>query len=125
MQRETLGKPTGASYSSGIIVPAGRLVYISGTVAMDEDGNVVAPGDMEAQSRHIFNRIGELLAETGADFGNVVKITAYVTDMDAYSGFSKVRGEVFAGSYPASATVGVSALVVPGLLVEVEAIAVV
>ena len=125
MERQTLGKPTGSSYSGGVAVPAGRLVFISGTVAIDENGDVVAPGDMEAQSRHVFNRIGELLAEAGAGFDDVVKITTFVTDMSAYSGFSKVRGEVFAGSYPASATVGVSALVKPELLVEVEAIAVV
>lgn len=125
MERQTLGKPTGSSYSAGIVAPAGRLVYISGTVAMDDDGAVVAPGDMEGQSRHIFGRIGELLAEAGAGFDHVIKITAYVTDMGAYAGFAKVRGEVFSGGYPASATVGVSALVVPELLVEVEAIAVV
>ena len=63
--------------------------------------------------------------EAGADFQDVVKITTYVTDMSKYADFSKVRGEVFQDGYPASATVGVSALVKDGLLVEVEAIAVV
>lgn len=125
MGRQTLGKPTGASYSAGVVVPDGRLVFISGTVAMDDNGDVIAPGDMEAQSRHIFARISELLAEAGAGLDNIVKITTFVTDMSKYAGFSKVRGEVFGSDYPASATVGVSALVKPELLVEVEAIAVV
>ena len=125
MARQTLGQPTGSSYSAGVVAPAGRTVFISGTVAMDDNGDVIAPGDMEAQSRHVFNRIGELLQEAGAGFDDVVKISTFVTDMSKYAGFSKVRGEVFQGSYPASATVGVSALVKEGLLVEVEAVAVV
>ena len=125
MPRRTLGKPTGSSYSAGISVTAGRLVFISGIVAMDENGDVIAPGDMEAQTRHIFGRIAELLAEAGADFRHLVKITTFVTDMSQYADFSKVRGEVFRDGYPASATVGVSALVFDGLVVEVEAIAVV
>ena len=125
MSRRTLGKPTGSSYSAGISVPAGRLVFISGIVALDADGNVTAPGDMETQTRQVFDRIGELLAEAGAGFEDVVKITTFVTDMSQYADFSKVRGEVFQNGYPASATVGVSALVFEGLVVEVEAIAVV
>ena len=125
MSRRTLGKPTGSSYSAGISVPAGRLVFISGIVAMDESGEVIAPGDMEAQTRHVFDRMGELLLEAGAGFQDVVKITTFVTDMSKYAGFSKVRGEVFRDGYPASATVGANALVKEGLLVEVEAIAVV
>ena len=125
MSRRTLGKPTGSSYSAGISVPAGRLVFISGIVAMDENGEVIAPGDMEAQTRHVFDRMGELLQEAGAGFQDVVKITTFVTDMSQYAGFSKVRGEVFRNGYPASATVGANALVKDGLLVEVEAIAVV
>ena len=125
MSRRTLGKPTGSSYSAGVSVPAGRLVFISGIVAMDESGEVIAPGDMEAQTRHVFDRMGELLQEAGAGFQDVVKITTFVTDMSKYAGFSKVRGEVFRDGYPASATVGANALVKEGLLVEVEAIAVV
>ncbi len=125
MPRRTLGKPTGSSYSAGVSVPAGRLVFISGIVAMDESGEVIAPGDMEAQTRHVFDRMGELLLEAGAGFQDVVKITTFVTDMSKYAGFSKVRGEVFRDGYPASATVGANALVKEGLLVEVEAIAVV
>ena len=45
MERQTLGKPTGGSYSAGIVAPTGRMVFISGQVAMDDDGAVTAPGD--------------------------------------------------------------------------------
>ena len=108
MNRQVLGKGTGSSYSAGIAVASGRTVFISGTVALDDGGQVIAPGDMEAQSREVFRKIGGLLKEVGATFDNVVKISTFVTDMSRYADFAKVRGEVFGdGPYPASATVGV------------------
>jgi len=125
MEHQVLGKSSG-SYSLGVAVPAGRLIFISGTVAMDDDGRVIASGDVGKQARAIFKKIGALLAEAGATLKDVVKITAFVTDMSQYSRFASVRKEVFGdGPYPASATVLVSGLVAEGLVVEVEAIAVV
>jgi enamine deaminase RidA (YjgF/YER057c/UK114 family) len=125
MERQVLGK-TDASYSLGISVPAGRLIFISGTVAMDDNGRVVAPGDMEKQARFVFKRIGKLLEEAGASLHNVVKLTAFVLDMTQYSRFAAVRREVFApGPWPASSTVMVTGLFAEGLMLEVEAVAVV
>jgi len=125
MERKVLGKTT-ASYSLGISVSAGRLIFISGTVAMDDQGNVIGPGDMETQARAVFQQIGKLLREAGATLRDVVKITTFVTDMSQYGKFSSVRKKVFGnGPYPASSTVKVAGLVKDGLLVEVEAIAVV
>lgn len=125
MEHQVLGK-SGGSYSLGVAVPAGRLIFISGTVAMDDNGRVIAPGDVGKQARAIFKMIGALLAEAGATLKDVVKITAFVTDMSQYGRFASVRKEVFGeGVYPASATVLVSGLVAEGLVVEVEAIAVV
>ena len=125
MKRQILGNTT-ASYSLGISLPAGRLVFISGTVALDDDGQLIGPGDMEAQARYVFEQISKLLQEAGAAFDNVVKITTFVTDLTDYAKFASVRKEVFGdGPYPASSTVKVAGLVVEGLLIEVEAIAVV
>ena len=126
MGRQVLGQDTGSSYSQGVAVSAGRLVFISGIVALDDRGQVVGSGNMKAQARHVFRKIEELLREAGGTLDDVVKISTFVTDMAQYGDFARVRGEVFAGgTYPASATVEVSGLVVDGLLVEVEAIAVV
>jgi enamine deaminase RidA (YjgF/YER057c/UK114 family) len=125
MERTVLGK-TSSSYSLGIVAPAGRLVFISGTVALDEAGKVMAPGDMEGQTRAIFGQIEQLLREAGATLQNVVKLTAYVTDMSQYGQYAKVRREVFAGGvFPASAAVKVAGLIEDGLVVEVEAVAVI
>ncbi len=125
MERTVLGK-TSSSYSLGIAAPAGRLIFISGTVALDEANQVIAPGSMEGQTRCIFAQIEQLLQEAGATLRHVVKLTAYVTDMSRYGEYARVRREVFdGGPFPASASVQVAGLVVEGLLVEVEAIAVV
>ena len=124
MDVQVLGKSTG-TYSLGIAAPAGRLIFISGAIATDERGRVVAPGDVEKQSRYIFQKIGALLAEAGASLQDVVKITVFVTDMSQYRRFASVRGEVFSpGPLPASSTVLVAGLVQEGVAVEIEAIAV-
>jgi enamine deaminase RidA (YjgF/YER057c/UK114 family) len=125
MPVQVLGNTT-STYSLGIVAPAGRLIFISGTIAVDEKGRVIAPGNLEKQARFIFEEIGKLLAEAGANLSHVVKLTTYVTDMTQYSRYAIVRKEVFgAGPYPASATVGVAGLVYEGLVVEIEAVAVV
>ena len=110
-----------ASFSQGVRV--GDTIYDSGMAALDAAGNVVAPGDMKAQAKKTFENIAAVLAEAGATLDDVVKITAYVTDVDKYAEYTQARAEAFTLNLPASATVTVPALVIPGLLVEVEAIA--
>ena len=123
MSISVVGPPTGSSYSSGVIASSSRLLFTSGIVSMSAKGEIIAPDNMEAQARYVFDQIEKLLAEQNATLNNVVKITTFVTDMSKYSEFSKVRSEVFNKPFPASSTVGVNELVKPGLLVEVEAIA--
>ena len=116
----------GAAYAPAVIVPSGRLVIVSGIVALDADGNIVGQGSVAEQARFIFSQIGKLLAEGGGSIGDIVKITTYLTDMDKYGEFVSVRSEVFAElEKPASAAVGVAALINPELLIEIEALAVI
>lgn len=119
-----LGK-SWTAYSLGVVPPAGQTVYISGQVALDADGKIVAENDVEGQTRYIFGRMQELLKEAGGSMKNVVKLTTFILDMGQYAAFSKVRSEVFKDPYPASTVVEVSALVKPGLVIEVEAIAII
>lgn len=123
MSINVIGPSTGSSYSFGVISSSSRLLFTSGIVSISADGEVIAPHNMEAQSRYVFDQIGKLLAEQNATLNDVVKITTFVTDMSKYAEFAKVRSEVFDKPFPASSTVGVSKLVKPGLLVEIEAIA--
>ena len=101
----------------------GDRVYVSGQVAFDQEGIVVGLGDMAAQAGQVFANIRVVLAEAGALMDDVVKITAFITDMSQYGEYAAVRAETFSGNLPASATVATPALVLPELLVEVEAIA--
>ena len=112
------------SFGYSQAVKSGKTLYISGSVSWDQDGNVLAAGDMEAQMRNAFNDIRRTLEAHGATFENVVKETIYTTDMDAAVEAAPLRGE-FYGDYgsPAAVWVQISRLVYPELLIEVEVIA--
>tara|TARA_B100000700_G_scaffold288985_1_gene345971 strand:+ start:159 stop:557 length:399 start_codon:yes stop_codon:yes gene_type:complete len=106
-------------------VKVGDTIYVSGQVGLDREGHIVGYNDMQAQSEQTFENIRTVLAEGGATMEDVVKITAYVTDMDRYGEYAEARSKAFPGNLPASATVATPVLVNSDLLVEVEAIAVV
>ncbi len=103
-------------------VQVGELLFISGQVAQDNEGNLVGPGDCEAQTRHIMSRIQTIAEAAGATMRDVVKTTTFLTDVAGYPAFSRVRAETFPNTPPASSTVIVAALVRPEFLVEVEAV---
>ena len=103
-------------------VRAGDLVFISGCVPVDADGRLV-PGDVVAQTRQVFANIGAVLAASGAEFGDVVKVTVFLVDVDDRAAVNTVRREVFGAARPASTLVEVSRLAIPGARVEVEAVA--
>ena len=99
------------------------VLYISGQIALNPDGTLFGSGDMKAQSQRVFENLEALLQPAGATLENIVKVTAYLTDMSRYGEYNEVRSRFLKQHRPASTTVQVSALAFPGLLVEVEAIA--
>ena len=100
-------------------------IWVSGMVAFDPEGSIVGIGDMRIQADTVFANIAEVLALGGATLDDVVKITAWLTDMDQYSGYNAARAAAFSNRLPASATVHSPRLVRDDLLVEVEAVAIV
>ena len=102
---------------------AGDLLFVSGCVPVDGEGNLV-PGDVVAQTRQVFANVGAVLEAAGAGFGDVVKVTVFLTDVDDRRAVNTVREEVFGGTRPASTLVEVSRLAVPGARIEVEAVAI-
>ena len=100
------------------------IVFVSGQVALDDDGDLVAPGDLDGQARRTFENLGRVLGEAGASFADVVKLTVYVTDTARLPDYGRIKAEYIQGQQPASTAVGVTALAVPGLMIEVEATAV-
>ena len=106
-------------------VRAGNLLFVSGCVSVDAEGNVVGVGDVVAQARQVFANIRLCLAAAGATFADVVKVTTFLTDIADRARINPVRQEFFGDARPASTLVEVSALVLPEFLIEVEAVAVV
>ena len=113
--------PSG-TYSESVVVDGpGRWVHVSGTLGVDADGALVS-GGMYEESVAVFSAISRSLATAGATLADVVRITAYLTDLDSYGDFGRARAEAFGETLPASAAVAVSGLLL-GALVEVDAVA--
>ncbi|GAA2511136.1 RidA family protein [Streptomyces gobitricini] len=118
------GVAPGSGYSH-VVWGSGRFVAISGQCALDADGRLVGEGDAGAQARQVFENLRRCLAAAGAGFDDVVKLTYFVTDAAHLPAVRAARDEVIdTGCPPASSAVQVSALFRPGLLVEIEAFAV-
>ncbi len=106
------------------VVQSGSLVYIAGQTSVDESGNVVGKGNIEAQTRQVFQNLQKCLEAVGARFDQVIKLNIYSTDLDAHLGaITKIRREYFPKEPVASTTVQVPRLVHPDWLVEIEAVA--
>lgn len=106
-------------------VVAGGLLFASGAVAVDGEGNLVGGDDVVAQARQVFANLGAVLAAGGCTFADVVKVTVFLTDVDDRAAVNAVRQEVFGEARPASTLVEVPRLAVPGALIEVECVALV
>jgi enamine deaminase RidA (YjgF/YER057c/UK114 family) len=119
----TLSAPGG--YSHVVSIPAtSRLVWTSGQVPVAADGTVAPPGDWEAQSRLVFENVGHALAAGGATWDDVVKFTFFVVDIAGLPIIRSVRDEfVNVQRPPTSSLVQVAGLVLPDVLLEVEAVA--
>jgi 2-iminobutanoate/2-iminopropanoate deaminase len=104
-------------------VQAGELLFLSGIVPVDETRKLVGGDDVVAQARQVFENMGSVLAAAGCTFADVVKVTVFLTDVADRPLVNPVRQEVFGDVRPASTLVEVSALVIPGAKIEVEAVA--
>lgn len=103
---------------------AGGLIFISGQVPLDDNGALVGMADMAAQARQAFRNLDAVLAEAGASFRDVVKLTYFVCDIDQIGAIREARNEfIDVDNPPASSLVEVSRLFMPGILIEIEAVA--
>jgi enamine deaminase RidA (YjgF/YER057c/UK114 family) len=106
-------------------VRRGDVVEVSGTSATRQDGSVVSPGDAYGQTVEILRVITEALTELGATVDDVVRTRVYLTDIGLWQQVARAHGQVFSTVLPACTFVEISALMLPELVVEVEASAVV
>ena len=91
--------------------------------SLDGDGNLVGGDDVAAQARATLENIGAILEAAGATFADVLKVIVYLTDIGDRAAINPVRQEFFGDSRPCSTLIGINELVVPGMKVEIEAIA--
>jgi 2-iminobutanoate/2-iminopropanoate deaminase len=117
--------PGDKGFSAATVVPLGEksLVFVSGDVGREDSGKIVG-GGFEAEARQCFANIERTLRAAGATLKDVVRITAFVKDLADYPVYAMVRNDVFGTDWPASASVGVSDLLL-GARLEVDAVAVV
>jgi enamine deaminase RidA (YjgF/YER057c/UK114 family) len=105
-------------------VRAGTLVAVSGQLAIDQNGALVGEGDIARQAEQCVGNVASVLAAVGGTLQDVVKLTSFLVDLDDAAGYLKARAALFGDDPPASTTVVVSRLLVPGALIEIEALAV-
>ena len=125
LESPKLSKPAGI-FSAGVSVPSGRMVFVSGQVSRNADGETVGKGDIRAQTTQTMENVKTVLEAAGATINDVVKVTVFVTNVkDHLEAIHEVRAKYFKNDYPASTLVEVKSLVSEDLLIEIEAIAVV
>lgn len=109
-------------YSQAVLID--KTLYISASVAVDDNGRLVSPGDMAGQMRAAYSNIRRTLAAHGADFEEVVKETIFTTDMDALLKASDLRFEYYDKErLPTTSWAQVQRLIDPGFLVQIEVVA--
>ncbi len=121
---EGLPVPRGSYFHVAVADP-GRVVTIAGQTSSDAEGNIVGAGDVGAQTREVLRKIRVAIESVGGTIDDIVTVTVYITDARFYADVNETRREVFGPNYPPSTLVQVSSLARPGLLVEINATAVV
>ena len=96
-------------------------IFVTGTAAVGDDGEVVAPGNGYAQAKRCFEIIGRAVRELGADLSCVVRTRMFVTDIARWEEFGRAHHEFFADFPPATTMVEVKSLIAPHMLIEIEA----
>ena len=122
-----LARPVGL-YSHVSVAPSGALAFVAGQVGVDESGELAGDGGFAAQTRQAFANVGLALAEAGASFRDVCKLTTYIVGAERIPEFMETRRAVYRdlypdGDYPPNTLLVVDRLVEERFLVEIEAIA--
>jgi enamine deaminase RidA (YjgF/YER057c/UK114 family) len=118
--------PAPVTFSHVVVATGSRLVFVSGQVAEDSQGNLIGAGDMTVQARQVFANIGRALAAAGARPQQVTKLTIFVANYrrEHLAMIEEGRIALFGDHKPTDTLVGVAALSRPDYLLEIDAIAV-
>jgi enamine deaminase RidA (YjgF/YER057c/UK114 family) len=103
---------------------ASSLIVVSGQASISAEGQVLHADDFAAQVRLTFENLRTVLAQAGATLDDVIKLTGFFVGMEHLGEYAAVQAEFFKGKPPAQTVVGVTSLALPGMQIEVEAMAV-
>ena len=104
-------------------VRVGNIIEVTGTVAVDEKGNVAGNNAYE-QTKFALAKIESILKKAGASLKDVVRTRMFVTDITKWEEYGKAHGEFFKDIRPCTSMIGINALIDPAYLIEIEATAV-
>lgn len=118
----SLAAPLGP-YSYGVKVEGGRLLFVSGCVALDGKGKLVGKGDVTKQTEQVMENLKAVIEAAGGSLADVIKVTNYMRDAREFPKLAEVRARYLTPPYPASTMIEVSRLIHEDMLVEIEAVA--
>ena len=119
----SVAPPIKPHYSNSVRTESGPLLFVAGQVALDAAGKLVGEGDIRAQTIQVLENIRNIVEANGGGMADIVQVTVYVRDIDAFNSVSDIRESYFPSDGPASAIVEVSALAWPEFLIEISAVA--
>ena len=114
-------RPPDGHYSHGIIA-SGRMLFVAGQVALDDQGRLVGAGDAAAQARQVLINLQRIIEAAGASMADVARTTVYLTRLEDRGLVGEVRAEFFPSPAPANTLLVVASLAQPEYLVEIDAI---
>lgn len=106
-------------------VRVGDTVHVAGTVATDENGQVIGEGDLYAQTKFVIQKIEQALQQAGASLSDVVRTRMFVTDISQWEAAGRAHGEAFSTIKPVATMVEVSKLIDERYMIEIEAYAII
>lgn len=106
-------------------VQVGNVIEVTGTVAVDENNELVGEDDAYVQTKFIIEKIEKVLQKLGAELKDVVRTRMFVTDISRWEEYGKAHGEMFGHIKPCTSMIGIKELIAPEYLIEIEATAIV
>ena len=112
-------------YKIALAWRVGDLIFTSGQASTTEQGEIVGLGDFDAQVEQTMKNVARVLELSGSSMKDIVKVNIYVTDITTFPKILELREKYFTNPWPADTIVEVTSLAIPGLMIEVDATAVV
>jgi len=106
-------------------VKIGNVIEVTGTVAVDENNNLIGEDDAYLQTKFIIQKIEAVLKQAGAELKDVIRTRMFVTDISLWEEYGKAHGEFFKEIKPCTTMVEIKALIAPEYLIEIEATAII